>query len=161
MDERIGFYQSCGNRGVLDVFLCLGCGDVGGEWVGRLDQGLEMWGGVMSVCNVSPDSLCRWQVQVSVYCSCRIPAHLRCIQCSILLLLMDICFLTCVCLWQLLQIPTCLCEVVGPGFVSIASAFMRSSACHPAGPHNRLVPKTVIGHPFCCCCMPSSTILVC
>ena len=31
MDESIGFgrYQSCGNRGVLDV--CLGCGGVGGE----------------------------------------------------------------------------------------------------------------------------------
>ena len=24
------------------------------------------------------DSLCRWQVQVSVYCAWRIPAHLRC-----------------------------------------------------------------------------------
>ena len=41
MDERIGFglYQSCGNRGtggVLNVCLCLGCGDVGDvgwEWV--------------------------------------------------------------------------------------------------------------------------------
>ena len=31
--------------GVLDV--CLGC--VGGEWVGGLDQGLEGWGGIMSV----------------------------------------------------------------------------------------------------------------
>ena len=28
--------------------------------------------------------LCRWQVQVSVYCAMRIPAHLRCTQCSIL-----------------------------------------------------------------------------
>ena len=30
MDERIGFwlYQSCGNRGSV------GCGGVGGEWVG-------------------------------------------------------------------------------------------------------------------------------
>ena len=42
MDERIGFglYQSCGNRGVLDVSLCFGCGGVdgvGGEWVGGLD----------------------------------------------------------------------------------------------------------------------------
>ena len=46
MDERIGFglYQSCG--GVLDV--CLGCGGVGGEWVG-LGTGLTEWGGVMSV----------------------------------------------------------------------------------------------------------------
>ena len=31
---------------------------------------------------MSLDSLCRWQVQVSVYCAWRIPAHLRCTQCS-------------------------------------------------------------------------------
>ena len=48
MDERIRFrlYQSCGNRGVLGVCLCFGCGGVGGigeEWVGGLDQGLERW----------------------------------------------------------------------------------------------------------------------
>ena len=30
-----------------------------------------------------------------MYCAWRIPAHLRCTQCSILLHLMDICFLTC------------------------------------------------------------------
>ena len=46
MDERIGFglYQSCGDRGVLDVCLCFGCGGVvglGGERVGGLDQGRE------------------------------------------------------------------------------------------------------------------------
>ena len=37
---------------MLDVCLCFGCGVVGGvdwEWVGDLDQGLEGWGGVMSV----------------------------------------------------------------------------------------------------------------
>ena len=45
--------------------LCFGCGGVGGEWVGGLDRGRERWGG-MSVCGVSLDSLCRWQVQVSV-----------------------------------------------------------------------------------------------
>ena len=54
MDEKIGFglYQSCGDRGVLDMCLCFGCGGVGGvggEWVGGLDQGRERWGGVMSV----------------------------------------------------------------------------------------------------------------
>ena len=64
---------------------------------------------------MSLDSLCRWQVQVSVYCVWRIPAHLRCTQCSILLLLMDICFLTCICLWQISQIQTFLFKVVGPG----------------------------------------------
>ena len=70
--------------GVLDVCLCFGCGGLG--------QGLE---GRCSVC-VSLDYLCRWQFQVSVYW--RIPAHLRCTQCSILLHFMDICFLTCICL---------------------------------------------------------------
>ena len=54
MNERIwfGLHQSCGNRGVLDMCLCFGCGGVGGvggEWVGGLDQGRERWGGVMSV----------------------------------------------------------------------------------------------------------------
>ena len=49
MDERIGLYQSCSNMGVFDVCLCLGCGGVGGEWTGSLDQGMEQWGGGMSV----------------------------------------------------------------------------------------------------------------
>ena len=94
-------------------------GGVGGEWVGVLDQGRERWGVVMSVSGLSLDSLCRWQVQVSVYCVWRIPAHLRCTQCSILLHLMDICFLTCICLWQISQIQTFLFKVVGPGLTLI------------------------------------------
>ena len=55
MDERIGFglYQSCGNRGSVGrVSVFFGCGGVGGvdgEWVWGLGQGLEWWGGVMSV----------------------------------------------------------------------------------------------------------------
>ena len=114
--------------------LYLGCGGVGREWVGGLDQGLEGRVGVMSV---SPDSLCRWQVQVSVYCDRRIPAHLTGTQCSILLHLIDICFLPCICLWQISQIQICLCVVVGPGFVLTSPAFMRSSASHSA------CPKTV------------------
>ena len=51
-------------------------------------------GVVMSVCVMGLDYLCLWQVQVSVYCARRIPAHRRCTQCSILLHLIDICFLT-------------------------------------------------------------------
>ena len=49
--ERIGFglSQSCRNKGVLDMCLCFGCGGVGGDWVGGLDQGLEGCGGVMSL----------------------------------------------------------------------------------------------------------------
>ena len=66
-----------------------------------------------------------------MYCAWRIPAHLRCTQCSILLHLMDICFLTCICLWQISQIQTFLFKVVGPGLVSTSPAFVRSSAIHP------------------------------
>ena len=48
----LGFTNPMGTGGVLDVCLCFGCGGaggVGGECVGGLDQGLERWGGVMSV----------------------------------------------------------------------------------------------------------------
>ena len=86
---------------------------------------------------MSLDFLCRWQVQVYVYCAWRIPAHLRCTQCSIMLHLMDICFLTCICLWQISQIQTCLFKVVGPGLVSTSPAFVSSSPSHPAGPDGR------------------------
>ena len=102
----------------------------------------------MAVCVVSLDSLYRWQLQVSVYCARRILAHLRCTQCSILLHLIDICFLTSICLWQISQIQTCLRVVLGPGLVSTSPAFMRCIASHPAGQHGRLAPKTVIGPPL-------------
>ena len=64
MDDRIGFglYQPCGNRGIVGrVFWLRWCG-----WgVCRgLDQGIEEWGCVMSVCVVSLDYLCSWQVHV-------------------------------------------------------------------------------------------------
>ena len=78
-----------------------------------------------------------------MYCAWRIPAHRRCTQCSILLHLMDICFLTCICLWQISQIQTFLFKVVGPGLVSTSPAFVSSSASHPAGPHGRHAQKTV------------------
>ena len=58
-----------------------------------------------------------------MYCAWRIPAHLRCTQCLILLHLLDICFLTCICLWQISQILTRLFKVVGPGLVSTSAAF--------------------------------------
>ena len=64
--------------------LCFGCGGVGGierEWVDGLGQCLGGGGGVMSLCVVSLDYLCLWQVQIFVYCARRIPAHLRCTQC--------------------------------------------------------------------------------
>ena len=45
----LGFNNPVGTGGVLDVCLCFGCGGVGWELVGGLDQGLEGWGGVLSV----------------------------------------------------------------------------------------------------------------
>ena len=96
----------------------------------------------MFVGVVRPDYLFRWHVQLSVYCTRQIHAHLRCTQCSIMLHLIDICFLWCICLWQISKIQTCLCVVVGPGFVSTLPALMRSSDSHPADPRGRL-GKTV------------------
>ena len=43
---------------------------------------------------------------------------------------------------------SCLRVVVGPGLVSTSSAFMRSIASHPSGPHGHLAQKTVIGPPL-------------
>ena len=64
----VGFTSPVGIWGVWDVCLCLCCGGVSGvdeEWGrGSGRMGLE--------CIVSMDSLCRWQVQVSVYCARRI-----------------------------------------------------------------------------------------
>ena len=45
----LGFSNPVGTGGVLVVCLCFVCGGVGGEWVGSLEQGLDGWGGVMSV----------------------------------------------------------------------------------------------------------------
>ena len=97
---------------------------------------------------MSLGSLCIWQVQVSVYCAWWIPAYLRCTQCSTLLYLMDICFLPCICLWQISQIQTCLCVVIGPGFVSTSPAFMRNSTSHSAVPYGPLSPKNCKSDPI-------------
>ena len=133
----LGFTNPVGTEGVLDMCLCFGCGGVGGEWAWT-----KVGNGGVVLCQ---DSLCRWHVQVSGYCAWRIPAHLRCTQCSILLHLRDICFLTCICLWQISQIQTFLFKVVGPGLVSTSSAFVSSRASHPAGPHAQ---KTVYRAPI-------------
>ena len=76
MDERIefGLYQSCVNSRTCVCVL------VAVVWVvkwGR-GRGLGPGSGAVGWCYVcvSLDSLCRWQVQVSVYCAWRIPAHL-------------------------------------------------------------------------------------
>ena len=70
-----------------------------------------------------------------------IPTHHMCTQCSTMLHVIDICFLTCIRMWQISQIQTCWRVFVGPGFVSTSSAFMRSSTSHPAGPHDWFAPK--------------------
>ena len=62
---------------------------------------------------------------------------------------MDFCFRTCICLWQILQIQTCLFKVVGPGLVSTSPAFVISSASHTAGPHDRHAPKNGKSGPHC------------
>ena len=142
----LGLTNSGGTWGKWNMCLCFGCDgvcSVGGEWMGVLDQGMGGWGGNMYVCVVSLDYLCWWQVQVYVYCARQIPAHLRNTQCSILLHLIYICFLTCICMWQISQIQTCLRVVVGPGLVSTSPAFMRSIISHPAGPHGRLAQKNM------------------
>ena len=77
--ENIGFrlYQSCDNMGSVvrvSVFVLRWCGLYRGKWV--VDWVMICKGGVMSLCVVSLESLCRWQV--SLYRSRRISAHLRC-----------------------------------------------------------------------------------
>ena len=96
---------------------------------------------VVSVCEVVVVPYVDAVVEVSVYCAWRIPAHLRYTQCSMMLHLMDISFLQCICLWNILQIQTCLCVVLGPGFVLTLPTFMRNSANHPVGVHSQLAPK--------------------
>ena len=64
-----------------------------------------------------------------------------CIQCSIMLHLIDICFISCICLWLISKIQTCWRVLVEPGLVSTSPALMRSSASHPSGQHDRLAQK--------------------
>ena len=59
-----------------------------------------------------------------------------------------ICSLTCIYLWQISQIQTCLRVVVGPRLVSTSPAFMKSISSHLSRPHGRLVQQTVIGPPL-------------
>ena len=104
------FTNPVGTGGVCDMCLCL-------RWRWYWGRSLGGWGGVMSVCCES--SFCIWQVLASVYYAKRIPAHLKCTQCSILLHLVNIGFLQCNCMWQISQIQTCLRVVVGPGLVVV------------------------------------------
>ena len=95
-----------------------------GRWLGQGSGGVVLclceFGYLVKMAGPDICILSRW-----------IPAHLWCTQCSILLCLIDICFLPCIYLWQISRIQTCLCVVVGPEFVSTSPALMRSSASHP------------------------------
>ena len=126
----LGFTNPLGKQGecldMCPVFWLRWCGwcrwRVGwGAWTG-----VGSGGGWCYVCvRCESGFLCvDGRSKVSVYCAWRIPAHLRCTQYSILLHLMDICFLTCICLWQISQIQTFLFKVVGPGLVSTSPRFL-------------------------------------
>ena len=84
-----------------------------------------------------------------MFCACRIPAHLRCTQCSILLHLIDICFLTCICLWQISQIQTFLFRVVGPGLVSTSPRFCEQQRQPSNGSAWPACPKNGRSGPHC------------
>ena len=92
----LAFTNPVGTGGVLDVCLCFGCGRVGGmggEWVWAWTR---VWMGGMVLC------LCEVRVWISCVDDrsrylCIVLGGYRRI-CSLLLHLMDICFLTCICL---------------------------------------------------------------
>ena len=104
---------------------------------GRLEPGS---GRVVWILCVDGRSRYLYIVLIIFTITMRIPAHLMCTQYSIMLHHIDICFLTCICLWHISQIQTCLCVVVGPGLVATSPAFMRSQpssgSAWPACPKN-------------------------
>ena len=122
-----------GVGGVCDMCMYLARGrvvDVGGEWVTGLGLGFTNSGGTW------PNGICVCVLVAVVWCGwCwgRVG--------FILLHLIDICFLTCICLCQISQIQTCLRVVVGPGIVLTSPTLMMSIASHPVGPHGRLAQK--------------------
>ena len=145
--ERIGLgvANTGGTSGKWDVsvFWLRWC------WRGRLCPSLGGLGGVMSVCVVSLDYLCWSQVQVSVYCARRIPAHLRCTQCSILLHLIDICLLTCIFTEADIVNP----DLFGCGSqtgISLDITRFYGKHCQPSSGSTwpACPPKTVIGPPL-------------
>ena len=69
--------------------------------------------------------MCRWQVQVSVYCARQIHAHLRCTMCSILLHPIDICFLPCnMSIADIAKSRLVFRVLFGPGLVSDIARFV-------------------------------------
>ena len=96
------------------------------------------------------DSLCRWQVQVFVYCASRISAHLRCTQCWVLLHLINVCFIVCH------RHHKSRCVLVGPGLISTSAAFagagVVNSVCtdgvHPQQFHREFHRDILRNHKF-------------
>ena len=103
VDEKIGIvlYQCCGNRGNVGCVSVFVVGSGSGGWC----YGCVSCESIFSVY-MAGTGICILRL---------VDTCNRCTQCSILLHLMDNCFLPCVCLWQISQIQTCLCVVVGPG----------------------------------------------
>ena len=133
----LDFTNPVGTGRVLDMCLCFGCGGVGGVGGGGgggVFRDLGPGSGPVVWCYVYERCESGFSVQMAGPGIC-ILCLASCTQCSIMLHLMDICFLSCICLWQISQIQTCLFKVVRPGLVSTSPAFVSSSASHPAGPH--------------------------
>ena len=95
--------------------------------------GLEWWDDVMSVRVVSLNSLYRCQVQVSVYCASRIPAHHRC---TCFTLLISASYRVFVYFRYRKSIFLCVCCCRTWICIDITRLY-------PAGPHGRLAQKTV------------------
>ena len=118
----------------------------GAEWVGGMGQCLGGWGVVICVCVLRV-----WIICVdgkSRYLYIVLGGFLRILCAPSVQSCCTLSISTCMCLWQISQIQTCLRAVVGPGLVSTSPAFMRSIARHPAGPHGRLAQKRKSG-PHC------------
>ena len=62
MEEDMMMTNPVGTRGVWNVCLCLSGGGVEVLWVSWVSWARVLKGGVVSVCVVSLDYLCRWQV---------------------------------------------------------------------------------------------------
>ena len=140
MERGLGLgFTNAVETGECGTCICAWVAAVWVVYVGSEEWGMDwarIWDGcVMSVCVVSLDYSCRWQIQVSVYCA---PTVQSCCTLSI--------SASSVCLYVAdIAIPDFMRVVVGPGLVSTSPVFMRSRANHPAGPFGRLAQKKEIG----------------
>ena len=94
----LSFTNSGGTWGKWDMCLCFGCGVVGVCGGGPLGPGSGMVGWCyVSVCCDSGCFVLMACPSICIYCA----GNLRCTQCLIMLHHIDICFLTCIYLWQI------------------------------------------------------------